>query len=219
MKRLVVLFDVDNTLFRMDAFKQALNDGLAQRLGQQLAGRFWQVYEDVRERYGHVDVPETIRLLTHETHDPRCALIASFVESFPYHHLLFDGVLDVLRAIEEAATPVILSDGDPVFQREKVERSGLAEAVGGRVLIYFHKEDHIAEVLARYPAERYWMVDDKARLLGKYKARLGDSLTTFHVLQGHYAAAPADPGDPPPDKVIRTIADLVPYLPVPTAAT
>lgn len=32
----------------------------------------------------------------------------------------------------------ILSDGDVVFQPRKVQRSGLWDAVGGRVLIYIH---------------------------------------------------------------------------------
>ena len=35
---------------------------------------------------------------------------------------------------------MILSDGDVVFQPRKVKRSGLWDAVEGRVLIYVHKE-------------------------------------------------------------------------------
>ena len=35
---------------------------------------------------------------------------------------------------------MILSDGDVVFQPRKVERAGLRELFGGRILIYIHKE-------------------------------------------------------------------------------
>jgi hypothetical protein len=46
-----------------------------------------------------------------------------------------------------------LSDGDVVFQPRKVQRSGLWEAVEGRVLIYIHKEQMLDDVERRYPAD------------------------------------------------------------------
>ena len=44
------------------------------------------------------------------------------------------------RTCARSGPTVILSDGDVVFQPRKVERSGLWDAVDGRVLIYIHKE-------------------------------------------------------------------------------
>ena len=64
---------------------------------------------------------------------------------------------------------VILSDGDVVFQPRKVQRSGLWEAVEGRVLIYIHKEQMLDDVERRYPARHYVMVDDKLRILAVMK--------------------------------------------------
>ena len=49
---------------------------------------------------------------------------------------------------------LIASDGDVVFQPLKVERSGISGAVRGHVLIYIHKEQALADVERRYPAER-----------------------------------------------------------------
>ena len=68
---------------------------------------------------------------------------------------------------------MILSDGDVVFQPRKVERSGLWDAVQGRVLIYIHKEQMIDAVVRRYPAARYVMIDDKVRILAAMKGDLG----------------------------------------------
>jgi hypothetical protein len=45
---------------------------------------------------------------------------------------------------------VILSDGDVVFQPRKVRRSGLWDAVEGRVLIYIHKELMLDDVERHY---------------------------------------------------------------------
>ena len=41
----------------------------------------------------------------------------------------------------------------------------MVHAVGGRVLIYVHKEQMLRDVEQRYPARRYVMVDDKVWLL------------------------------------------------------
>ncbi|MEO6223775.1 MAG: HAD family hydrolase, partial [Vicinamibacterales bacterium] len=64
---------------------------------------------------------------------------------------------------------VILSDGDVVFQPRKTQRSGLWDAVEGRVLIYLHKEQMLDDIAHRYPARHYVMVDDKLRILSAMK--------------------------------------------------
>jgi hypothetical protein len=86
--------------------------------------------------------------------------------------------------------PVILSDGDVVFQPHKVERSGLLRAVHGNALIYVHKEQELEDVVGRFPAEHYVMFDDKVRLLSAIKKAWGQRVTTVFVRQGHYAADP-----------------------------
>ena len=105
--------------------------------------------------------------------------------------------------------PVVLSDGDVVFQPRKIERAGIWNAVAGRVLIYTHKERALDHVVRRYPARHYVMVDDKPNLLAAMKLELGRKLTAVFVRQGHYAsAAGSDLGTPPPDHVIQRIGDL-----------
>ncbi len=97
-----------------------------------------------------------------------------------------------------------------VFQPRKVERSGLWDAVEGRVLIYIHKERMLDDVEARYPARHYVMVDDKLRLLAAVKAVLGDRVTTVFPRQGHYAHDPANATlYPPADVTVEQIGDLI----------
>src|SRR5206468_839393 len=106
--------------------------------------------------------------------------------------------------------PVILSDGDVVFQPRKIRRSGLWDAFHGDVLVYIHKEQELADVERRYPAERYALVDDKVRILAAVKEVWGDRVTTIFPRQGHYAR---DPGQisryPPADVVVERIGDLL----------
>jgi hypothetical protein len=81
----------------------------------------------------------------------------------------------------------LLSDGDVVFQPRKAERAGLAEAVGGNVLIYVHKEKQLADVAQRFPAAHYLMMDDKLHILAAIKKKWKSRVTTVFVRQGHYA--------------------------------
>ncbi len=56
-----------------------------------------------------------------------------------------------------------------------------------RVLIYLHKEQMLAAVERRFPAQHYVMVDDKLRILAAMKAVWRERLTTVFPRQGHYA--------------------------------
>jgi hypothetical protein len=96
-----------------------------------------------------------------------------------------------------------------VFQPRKVQRSGLWDAVEGRVLIYIHKEEMLEDVRRRYPAARYVMVDDKLRILAAMKKSMGQQLFTVFPRQGHYAIDPAIVAAyPAADLTIEAIGDL-----------
>ncbi|HEY7531766.1 MAG TPA: HAD family hydrolase, partial [Nitrospiraceae bacterium] len=107
---------------------------------------------------------------------------------------------------------VILSDGDVVFQPQKIERSGLFNVVDGNVLIYIHKEQELDDVERRYPADHYVLVDDKLRILTAVKQIWRRRVTTVFVRQGHYANDVKSVSVlPPPDIAIDRIADLLKY--------
>ena len=97
-----------------------------------------------------------------------------------------------------------------MFQPRKVDRSGLFEAVEGRVLIYVHKEEELKDVYRRYPAHHYVLVDDKLRILTAVKKIWRSRVTTVFVRQGHYALDPKILAQyPPADLAIERIGDLV----------
>jgi hypothetical protein len=98
-----------------------------------------------------------------------------------------------------------------VFQPRKIERSGLFEAVEGRVLIYILKEQELDDVEARFPAEHYVLVDDKVWILSAVKKVWKERLTTVFPRQGHYARDPGVAAYPPPDISIERIGDLLDY--------
>jgi hypothetical protein len=92
-----------------------------------------------------------------------------------------------------------------------VKRSGIYEAVEGRVLIYIHKEKELEEVERRYPATHYVLIDDKVRILAAVKEIWGKRVTTVFPRQGHYAHADDVASYLPPDITVERVGDLVGY--------
>lgn len=190
-KDLVMLFDVDNTLLDNDRVSDDLRQHLIEQFGKESAQRYWLIYEALREELGYTDYLGALqRYRQGLMHDPSLLRMSAFLLDYPFSDRVYPGALDVLRSFGRRARTVILSDGDVVFQPRKVQRSGLWDAVDGRVLIYIHKEQMMDSVLKRYPARHYVMVDDKLRILAAMKAVLGERLTTVFARQGHYALDP-----------------------------
>ena len=131
---------------------------------------------------------------------------------YPFAERLYAGALDAVTHVRQWGLPVILSDGDAVFQVRKVERSGLWKAFDNRVLIYIHKENELAEVERLYPAKHYVLVDDKLRILDAVKSQWGERVTTVFVRQGHYALDPSAESYPPADVTVERIGDLRPGI-------
>ena len=113
--------------------------------------------------------------------------LSFFLIDYPFAQRLYPGAFAALARCARLGTNVILSDGDVVFQPRKVQRAGLWHAVGGRVLIYLHKEQMLDAVARRHPAAHYVMVDDKLRILDAVKHAWGERVTTIFPRQGHYA--------------------------------
>ena len=98
-----------------------------------------------------------------------------------------------LQAIAHSRTlgrPVILSDGDIVFQPRKIQHAGHLGRGRRRRAHLLHKEKVLDHVQQRYPASHYVVVDDKPNLLAAMKiVSCRSRLTTVFVRQGHYALA------------------------------
>ena len=209
--RTTTLIDVDNTLIDNDRAKGVMGERLGEMLGEAGALRYWAAYEEIRAELTVVDIPRSIvRFLDNEEDEQRGdsrepgprrgkdrlalhELLASLFMAFPFSDFLYADSLVTLAALRAQGPVVILTDGDQVFQPAKVNRSGLTAAVDGYVLVFQHKEDHLAEVAAAFPADRFRLVEDKPTVIERVTAKAaalgGSPLETILVRQGKYAAA------------------------------
>ena len=206
----VFLFDVDNTLFDNDALQAQLTSYLTQSFGEAACARYWALFEQLRGELGYADYLGALeRLRLENPTEPRLLRAAFFFLDYPYASGLYPGALAALERCARLGTTVILSDGDAVLQPLKVRAAGLWEAVGGRVLIYVHKEQMLDDVARHYPAAHYVLVDDKVRILDAVKQAWGRKLTCVFPRQGHYAFDAAELArHARPDVTLANIAAL-----------
>jgi len=212
-QRLVFLFDVDNTLLDNDRVTAALKRFLTKEVGEERTGRYWNIFEELRNDLGYADYLGSLQEYRRQfPYDSHLLSLSNFLIDYPFANRLFPGSLDVIEKFQKCGQVVILTDGDAVFQPRKIERSGLCEAVDDNVLIYIHKELELADVERRYPADHYFLFDDKLRILSAIKDRWRERVTTVFVRQGHYAVDAAILSQyAPADVDVNCISDLLEF--------
>jgi len=206
----VFLLDVDNTLIGNESFRADLDARLLREIGEQASRRYWQGYEDERERLGYADYLGALEPLRdgHEA-DPGLLGMSDFVLDYPFDERLYPEALATVAHLGTLGLAAVLSDGDVVLQPRKIRRSGVWDAVQGRVMICLHKQSMLDAMRRHFPARHHVMVDDKIELLAAMKRSMGKDLTTVYVRQGHYPVEAAGQTHlPPPDIVIERIAEL-----------
>ena len=210
-RKIVFLFDVDNTLLDNDAVAADLRHYLENTVGHERCERYWTIFESMRNLVGYADYLGALQ--QYRSNYPRSMkvlAVSDFLINYPFTTRLYPCALRVLAAANQRGQAVILSDGDVVFQPLKIKRSGLYAAVHGEALVYVHKEHELDDVAARYPADHYVFVDDKLRLLDAVKKIWRGRVTTVFPRQGHYAHDPEVLKKyPAPDVTVEKIGDLL----------
>ena len=209
--QIIFLFDVDNTLLDNDHIALDLKSHLEREVGHERQERYWTLFEELRTKVGYADYLGALQLYRENyPRDPHLLTVSHFFVEYPFANRLFPNSLDAVAHAKKFGKPVILSDGDVVFQPLKVWRSGLHEAFDGHVLIYIHKETELEDVERRYPADHYVLIDDKIRILTAVKKIYGRRVTTVFPRQGHYALdRKLVESCPAPDITIERIGDLL----------
>lgn len=211
---MVFFLDVDNTLLDCDRFVADFHTHLERELGVIEANEYWTGFNKFRAEVGYVDYLGALQQFRVKDgkkrfSNPRLLPIASFLLDYPFADLVYPRAFDAISHLTKYGTTIILSDGDVVLQPRKIQRSGLWDAVDGRVQIFVHKELMLDEIKRIYPAQRYVMIDDKPRILAAMKAILKNNIKTVFTRQGHYALdAQSVALYAPADLVIERIGDL-----------
>jgi FMN phosphatase YigB (HAD superfamily) len=207
----VFLFDVDNTLLNNDRVTDDLRGYLNREVGPQRSKTYWNIFEALRDELGYADYLGALQRYRQDfPHDLHLLAMSHYLVEYPFANRLYPESLDAIAHVRRWGPVALLSDGDVVFQPRKVQRSGLYEAVEGKVMIYVHKEDELKDVARRLPAKHYVLIDDKLRILTAVKKIWRDKVTTVFVRQGHYALDLETVAKyPAADKTMERIGDVL----------
>lgn len=204
------LVDVDDTLLDNDRIREDIVAHLEREYGADARSGYWTIQERRFVEIGYRDYLGAVQeWWESEAWDPRLPALAEYLLEYPFAERLYPRALDVLARLGNTGPTVVLTDGDAVYQPRKVGRSGIGAAVQG-VLVYVHKEEALADVERRFPAQRYVLVDDKVRILAAAKRHWGERVTTVLPLQGQFANDPSlRASHPAPDVTVDGVADLL----------
>jgi len=203
--RRAFLVDLDNTLLDTDAYKAALGGVAAGLLGS--AARFWTAYELARSVDPVVSLRGAIaRLALPESESDR---LWHALRAVPVAPFAFPQAAETLRGLSALGAAAIVTDGSDEDQRGKAERSGLLAAAGGRIFVQADKTAAWEEIRSALPADEWWVVDDKPRILASARAAMGGRCVTVQVAHGRYAGEAAGEGT---DHRIAQIGQLIPLI-------
>lgn len=196
---LVFLVDVDNTLLDNDQIKIAIKQSLTRVLGPAEADHFWQHHDAFRAYAKLVDFPAITRTYCTERNAETCeTTVGDIFEHINFASALYPNALAVLRHIKTLGRVFVFSEGDMVYQKQKIEKSGIAAAADG-VFLFEHKLEHLHEIAHTFANATMVVIDDRDDKLLEIKHALPTAVTVV-VCQGHYAT---------PDCSMNHTADLV----------
>lgn len=207
----VILVDIDNTLLDNDRIQEDFKLRIEREMGTAARDSYWTIVERLFTDLGYRDYIGALQeFRVGQPQDMRLFAFSRYVVDYPFADVLYPRALDVIKHLRGWGPTVVVSDGDAVFQPRKAERSGIAEAADGQVLIYIHKELELDDIAKRFPAEHYVFVDDKLRILTAVKKIWGSRVTTVFPRQGMYAFDPQVLKTyPPADVTVEKIGDLL----------
>ena len=117
---IVFLLDVDNTLLDNDTAQEDYLAEIRRTVGPEAAQRYWKIFREASKFLGYADYLGALqRYRMEDRHDPRLLHLSSYMLDYDFKSRLYPKVPELLARLHREGIPVILTDGDVVFQRPR----------------------------------------------------------------------------------------------------
>ncbi len=204
---LTFFVDVDNTLLNNDLVKERIKEALILALGEKEAIHFWKYHDEFRAYQKLVDFPVITRIYCKEKDRNTCELtISKIFTGIDFSKALYPKAFEVLDYLKTLGKIFIFSEGDEVYQKLKIEKSGIAGKVD-KVYLYKNKLEALPGMVKEYSSSRLIFIDDRDDKLINIK-KLFPKIVTVVVCQGHYAS-PKCKIDHSADLVVGSVGELL----------
>lgn len=199
--------DVDNTLVNNDAIKNEIKFSLEEILGVEEADIFWQKHDSFRNYNKLVDFPAIIRSYCTGKDETSCNIkLNTIIQNIKFENALYPYSLEVIDHLKSLGEVFLFTEGDAVYQKLKIDKSGLTAKVD-QSFLYEHKFDHILEIARIYEGQQLIFIDDKFDGLLEIK-KIIPSSCCIEVCQGQYASHDHN-SHPKLDKEVTEIKELL----------
>src|SRR5689334_14698679 len=99
-RRIVILFDVDNTLLDNDRFGADLRAHLTRLFGAAECERYWAILAALRAELGYVDYLATLqKFRVGIENDPQLLLMSEFLLEYPFAERLYPRALETIAHV------------------------------------------------------------------------------------------------------------------------
>ncbi|GEM_PF-6615410 len=193
LKSPTVLLDVDNVIYDNEASDRYVRELLDTNYGPGANKDFDSVYQEVKKELGLVDWKEiAIRFAAKRSSDDYASVLAIFLE-IPFKDYFRPNAIDLLDFLKVNSKLIILSDGDNLYQKTKIEKLELHNW-SEEIIITKSKIGLFGQLDEKYGSELI-LIDDKPEVIAEAKRVLKGKI--IWVKYGHHA-----------EKVETTEADL-----------
>jgi broad specificity phosphatase PhoE len=174
--------------------------------------RYAQILQQLWDQLGYRDYLGALQRYRAE-HPQHVELLAmsAWLLDYPFAERLYPGALQVLAHLKDARRRwSSCPTATWCSSRARCSAPAWPMRWMASVLIYIHKEQALADVMRRFPARHYVLIDDKPRILAAVKRQWQERVTTVLPRQGQYANdAAALAGGPAPDLQVEHIGELL----------
>lgn len=169
MSKPTVFLDIDHTILDMDLFKDKVSEIVDANYGSGSSNLLWEVYADVRQKKGFVDVEEIgMEFAKRVKSSDYASAIAAFLELEPKDFLYSDAE-ELIDYLSDKTHLVIFSHGHELFQGFKVRKLGLDKKAEKVIITPDIKHEAVSEEMFAGFEPPYVMIDDIYEVLAKAK--------------------------------------------------
>ena len=206
-KPILFLIDLDNTLLNNDLIKNEIKRSLTQVLGSAEAEHFWKHHDDFRNKHNLVNFPYIIRKYCSEKHKDTCDFtLESIFKKIDFQKALYPKAKEVIVYLKKFGKVILFTEGDPVYQKMKIEKSTIGSMVDV-ILLFPHKLEHLDQIVKKYKDYDIEVIDDRSTTLMTIKNKY-PQIHIIEVCQGHYSTVDHK-AHPVLDKTIESISELL----------
>lgn len=185
-KPLVFFVDIDNILLDTDRIKTEIKQALIKVLGHGEANHFWKQHDGLSTNQRLVDFPRIIEDYCKEKHSDSCDIkLKNIFFIIDFKTALYPTAIATLKHLKTLGKVAVVTEGDILYQRRKVEQLGLKKVVD-KIYLYMHKSDHMNELFAKWDGYIKIIINVQSAKCIKIKKQYPNT-RIIEMCPGHYS--------------------------------